>query len=128
MPSEDPFSWVMRVVLAVSGTRGDVQPMIALALALQNAEHLVTLVGPPNFAEEAAHFGVAYRPCGRDFERFLNEHRGEVGGNPFKMVRVLRGTIADDIREQFDTLTYVARGADLLLASGMMFAGSSVAD
>ena len=38
-----------RIVLATSGSRGDVQPMVALALRLREAGHAVKLCAPPNF-------------------------------------------------------------------------------
>ncbi|MEJ2662197.1 MAG: glycosyltransferase [Desulfobacteraceae bacterium] len=37
----------MKIVLATYGSRGDVQPMLALALGLQSQGHTVLLVGPP---------------------------------------------------------------------------------
>ncbi len=118
----------MRVVLAVSGTRGDVQPMLALAVALNRARHAVTLVGPPNFVREAAHFGADYRPFGRDTETLLTDNRREVGDNPIRMIRVLRRIVGEDLRAQFECVKEAAKGADVVLAGGMMFAAASVAD
>ena len=40
----------MKIVLATFGSRGDVQPMIALTLAIQSAGHDVLLAGPPEKA------------------------------------------------------------------------------
>ena len=37
----------MKIVLATFGSRGDVQPMLALSLALQSAGHEVLLAAPP---------------------------------------------------------------------------------
>jgi vancomycin aglycone glucosyltransferase len=118
----------MRVVLAASGTRGDVQPMLALAVALKKRRHAATVVGPPNLANEAAQFGVDYRPFGRDTEKLLADNRRHLGANPLPMLRVLRGIVVEDLSAQFDALKDAAKGADLVLAGGMMFAAASVAD
>src|SRR3954471_7129374 len=103
----------MRVLLAVSGTRGDVQPMLALAVALNKRKHRATIVGPPNFVREAAHFGVEYRPFGRDTEAFLTENRREAGANPLRMLRVLRAVVDEDLRAQFEHVREAAKGADV---------------
>jgi vancomycin aglycone glucosyltransferase len=41
----------MRVLLAAVGTRGDVQPALALALELRKLGHAVRLCISPNFVE-----------------------------------------------------------------------------
>jgi UDP:flavonoid glycosyltransferase YjiC (YdhE family) len=41
----------MKIVLATFGSRGDVQPMLALSLALRSAGHDVLLAAPPEKAE-----------------------------------------------------------------------------
>jgi vancomycin aglycone glucosyltransferase len=118
----------MRFVLGAAGTRGDFQPMLALALALKQRRHTPTLLGPPNFAGEAAHFGVDYRPFGRDTEKFLTESRSDLGANPVRMVRVLRRVIAEDLDAQFVAVRDAAKGADCIVAGGMMFAAASIAE
>ena len=47
----------MKVALMTVGTRGDVQPFVALALGLEARGHRVTLAAPPNarsFVEASA--------------------------------------------------------------------------
>ncbi len=49
----------MKIVLATCGSRGDVQPMIAIALSLKLAGHDVLLLGPPEKARWAKELGFA---------------------------------------------------------------------
>jgi vancomycin aglycone glucosyltransferase len=49
----------MRVLLSVVGTRGDVQPVLALALRVREHGRDVHLCIPPNFIEWAAGLGFA---------------------------------------------------------------------
>jgi len=47
----------MRVLLAPHGTRGDVQPMLALAIHLRSRGHEVAFVAPDNFVEWLTAYG-----------------------------------------------------------------------
>jgi len=56
----------MRIALLTAGTRGDVQPYVALARALVRAGHACTVVAPRAFAPLADEYGVAFHPAGVD--------------------------------------------------------------
>src|SRR5713101_269604 len=57
----------MRIVLAGFGTRGDVQPMVALAQALSDRGHSCSVFVPPNIAEWVTSFGLDTTPVGMDY-------------------------------------------------------------
>lgn len=57
-----PYVVAMRVFLTTAGSRGDVQPYLALALGLQTAGHDVTLSSARRFAPLAEAHGVPYAP------------------------------------------------------------------
>ena len=59
-----------KLVIATYGSRGDVQPLLALALALEKRGHEVLLAGPPEYAEWVESYGCAYRAFGRNFKEF----------------------------------------------------------
>jgi aldehyde:ferredoxin oxidoreductase len=69
----------MKIVLATFGSRGDVQPMLALSLALRSAGHDVLLAAPPEKAEwaellDASHlWGLGVTPL----EDLLKERYGK---------------------------------------------------
>ena len=50
----------MRVLLSTYGTRGDVQPFVALARALKRRGHEVAVCTPTGFREMVERHGVAY--------------------------------------------------------------------
>ncbi|HMI61233.1 MAG TPA: glycosyltransferase [Puia sp.] len=62
----------MRYGIITSGSRGDVQPFIALALALMEKGHDVTIVAPENFREFVEGFGVKYLPVAGNTEHLIN--------------------------------------------------------
>ena len=54
----------MRALLAAVGTRGDVQPALALALELRKLGHAVRLCISPNFVDWAKSLGLSAVPMG----------------------------------------------------------------
>lgn len=113
----------MKVVLAPVGTRGDVQPMIGLGVALQRAGHAVTLCAAENYADWIREHGLTYARGGRDAETLMRE-RGESMGNP---IAVLRGA-RDVIDEPFVLLRDACQGADLLIGTVLLTIGPSIAE
>ena len=65
----------MKIVLATFGSRGDVQPMLALSLGLQRAGHDVLLAGPPEKAAWAESLGCPFHPLGSDLTAFIDGMR-----------------------------------------------------
>src|SRR5262245_38131341 len=66
-PSDRTYSGrrdAMRVLLSTIGTRGDVQPMMALALALQALAQDVHLCVPPDFRQWIEDLGLHMTPIG----------------------------------------------------------------
>ncbi len=71
----------MKLSLLTYGTRGDVQPFVALAVGLQRAGHSVRLAAPRRFAGLAAQHNVPFAALPGDPEelsRALNAARGPV--------------------------------------------------
>jgi sterol 3beta-glucosyltransferase len=80
----------MKITIAAVGSRGDVQPYIALGLGLRRAGHEVALSAPAVFAELIAAYGLEHRPLSVDPRRIL-EHpsiqAASKSGNPLRLMR-----------------------------------------
>lgn len=63
----------MKILLLAVGTRGDVQPFVALGRSLQARGHAVTLAAPPGFEEMARAAGIDYRTLPVDFQVLMQE-------------------------------------------------------
>ena len=110
----------MKVLLAAVGSRGDVQPMLALALGLRARGHAVRFCAPPNFERWIADHGFAFHALGLDVHALLTEigpavHRGAI---------ILRR----DVRDQFRALEGLVGDADAIIGASVHCAGLSFAE
>jgi UDP:flavonoid glycosyltransferase YjiC (YdhE family) len=113
-----------RIVLAPIGSRGDVQPMLALAVGLRERGHLVTLAGPANFEAWVRTHGVPFVPVVPDMEADVRRY-GDRAQRLGHQMRILRTEV---IPNQFAVLPGVCAGADLIVGAGLQAAGASVAE
>jgi vancomycin aglycone glucosyltransferase len=60
----------MRVLLLTIGSRGDAQPVVALASHLRGLGHGVRVCVPPDFREWVESLGIPVTPIGPEVRRF----------------------------------------------------------
>ena len=111
----------MRALLASYGSRGDVQPMVALAVQLQALGADVRLCAPPDeeFTGLTTSRGVSLRPFSRTWRSWERPPTAEERGQ----------RVADFIAAQYDTVREAAAGCDVIVATAMsQFVGPSVAE
>jgi len=70
----------MRAVLAPVGTRGDVQPMLALGVALRRAGHEVSVCVAENHRASVEAVGLPYVRGGDDSQQLMTRTDIEVRG------------------------------------------------
>ena len=109
----------MKFVLAIHGTRGDVEPCAAVGLELLRRGHEVRMAVPPNlvgFVESAGLAAVAYGPDSEEQleDGFLPASCGRSGIRS-TLVREGKELLTQGWAEMSTTLTSLADGADLLL-------------
>ncbi len=67
----------MNIGIFTYGTRGDVQPYVALALGLMQRGHQVRLAAPSDFKEFVEGFGVLFEPLYGQAEAIMNSPEGQ---------------------------------------------------
>ncbi len=67
----------MNIGIFTYGTRGDVQPYIALALGLKDKGHQVTIAAPENFKDFVEDFGIVFHPLYGNAEEMMNSPEGQ---------------------------------------------------
>ncbi|MET8873297.1 glycosyltransferase [Nocardia sp. NPDC004604] len=102
----------MRVLLSTYGSRGDVEPMVALAMRLRALGAQVRVCAPPDFAERLAEVGVPMVPSGPSMR--------EVASGPKKWEPAdLPQRAAELVAAQFDALAAAADGCAVVVATGL---------
>jgi vancomycin aglycone glucosyltransferase len=107
----------MRVLFSTWGSRGDVEPIVALAVQLQAMGAEARVCAPPDFAELLARVGVPMVPLGGSVRALVH---GKKPSSPADAPRVA----AELVAAQFETLGPAAEGCDALVATGLMPAGA----
>ncbi|RZU20138.1 vancomycin aglycone glucosyltransferase [Kribbella rubisoli] len=114
----------MRFVLATWGSRGDVEPLAGLAVALQELGAEATVCAPPDDDFEAllARAGVPMAPLGPSVKSVVAAPKPPSGQAAFELAPRL-------VAARFQTLGAVVQDADAIVATGLMPAGArDVAD
>ena len=113
----------MRITILTYGSRGDVQPFLALAVGLQRAGHQVKLAAPHRFEDFVSGYNLSFIPLAGDPE-VISQRLNDAGANPIGMVRAMSGyifSIADQVaREAFAA----CEDADLIIHSFLFTAGA----
>jgi len=114
----------MRVLLSTIGSRGDVQPMLALARELRDLGHGARLCAPPDFREWVEGFGFEFFPVGPEVRPTA---RPAASGppTPEQVRQMMEGTVAT----QFETIPRAAENCDVIVgANALQIAARSVAE
>jgi len=118
----------MQALLTAVGTRGDVQPALALALELRNLGHTVRLCVSPNFVDWAKRLGFEAIPMGVEM-RMPARGAGAAPALTPEELRRLRETMPDLIADQFETVGKAALGCDVIVgANAHQYAAPSIAE
>lgn len=109
----------MRVLLAPFGSRGDVQPMLALGLALRSRGHSVVVCAPPDHVARAAALGLTAHPVGPSMSEFVERSMASA--------RYAMKALPAMIAEQFMALEPFAAACDVMLGATLTACGPSFA-
>jgi len=117
----------MRVLLSTIGSRGDVQPLVALASQLKTLGQQVRLCVPPDFHDWIDSLGIPVTPIGPELRKMTASSPSATAGppSPERRRQLAEGTVAT----QFETITVAAQGCDLIVAAtALQIAARSVAE
>jgi vancomycin aglycone glucosyltransferase len=104
----------MRVLLSTYGSRGDVEPLVALAVALKTlgAEAVVSAPGDQEFVDLTARAGVELAPAFMPVREWIEsalKSPGEISTYAARM-----------IGRQYEAINAAAEGCDAIVATGLM--------
>lgn len=119
----------MKVLISSIGSRGEVQPIIALALELHALGHESFVCVPPNFKAWVESFGLTCIPVGPDVQKFASRSAEPNAKRRKPSKAQWRKIIGHTVGEQFQVLGAAARDCALLVArGGLQSAARSIAE
>ena len=114
----------MRVILATVGTRGDVQPMLALAQALTRRGHEAIVACPESFGAWVGSHGIEHRALGEDLSALMSEK----GASFERSLAGMKKYFTEQLLAQAPRLLEISRGADAIVGTAMAWSAPSVGE
>jgi vancomycin aglycone glucosyltransferase len=117
----------MRVLLSTIGTRGEVQPLVALAVRLRELGLQARLCAPPDFRAWAEGLGISFVPMGPELRQTAkpDSAMAKAMASPEQRRLMAEAMVAT----QFETLPAAAEGCDVVVAGmALNIAAHSVAE
>src|SRR3954471_20895928 len=117
----------MHVLLSTIGSRGDVQPLVALASRLRALGQEVQLCVPPDFQEWIQGLGMSVTPIGPELRTF--SFSASPGTQAPLTPERLRELAEASVATQFATVRAASEGCDVIVgATALQIAAPSVAE
>ncbi len=118
----------MKIVMTTAGSRGDVQPCVALGLGLKEAGHEVTVASWEPFRELVESRGLAFHPvAGPDPDRLVGA-LVDAGRNPMKYAGAFRKLLGPHVVRGFQDCLAACRKAGAVIYTPLGFAGYMAAE
>lgn len=120
----------MKITFIAYGTRGDVQPALALGKALHANGHTIRILASPNFKDWIESHGFQAAPATVDVQALMQGEGGsdwvEHGTDPVKQLQVMQKLIRENGYALINDAWQAAQGSDVLISSftSFNFAGS----
>jgi len=120
----------MRIVILSFGTRGNVQPYLALALGLQAAGHEVVLAAPKNFSGFVTKAGIQCFPMDTDVLSLVRAETGRllINASLLSRVRLYRRMFPQIVEEMSNECWQAAQSAEAIIYDAPVVAGPHIAE
>jgi len=115
----------VKISIVINGTRGDVQPMLALAIELIKSGHEIVFCAPPENEELVKRYNCPFVPFGPNYKELFKQNAQIKGGataapSPKEMKK--------ETENQISLLPEIMKGSDLVLGVGFVLGVHTAAD
>jgi sterol 3beta-glucosyltransferase len=120
----------MNITILAVGSRGDVQPYVALAQGLQATGHTIKVAAGTNFESFVRGQGVDYAPLRADYYALMDSPEGQAlkSGNPVRVMQHMKTTVFPLMRRLLDDTWAAAQGAGSLIYHPKALSGLHLAE
>jgi sterol 3beta-glucosyltransferase len=112
----------MKITILAYGSRGDIQPMLALAVGLQKAGHLPRLAAPQAFEQLSSQFHVLFSPIPGD-PQVISSRFNDAGRNPVATIRAISDHVFEIAPQVAQAAVSACAGAELIIHGFLFTAG-----
>jgi UDP:flavonoid glycosyltransferase YjiC (YdhE family) len=116
----------MKIACVILGTRGDVQPMVALATGLMAHGHEVIVCAPPENEELATRYHCPFVAFGPGIKKQVKENPQKQKGGVAVKISPAQGK--KFTADQINLLPGIIKGVDLVLGAGIVMGVHTAAD
>ncbi len=116
----------MRVILITNGSRGDVEPYVALGVEFTRAGHDAIVSAPSAFEAGVKDRGLGFAPTRVDVEEFSRELT-EAGASFPRAIQKVRRLMKPLMKKMFEDYVRACKGADVVLYGANSYPGRLVA-
>ena len=115
----------MKIAIVVNGTRGDVQPMLALATGLIKNGHEIICCVPPENEELVKRYNIQFEAFGPNYKELFKQNAQMKGG---ATKAPSSKEMKKETENQIDLLPELLKGSDLMLSVGFVLGVHTAAD
>lgn len=120
----------MKITMLTFGSRGDVEPYLALAVGLQKRGHAVTIVAPDKYRDWIASYQVSFHPLSFDSSELILSRerpaRGTSLAGRWRFHRHRWNALLSGIVSNIDEFYGACEGADLIFEAGFAPGGTDI--
>jgi UDP:flavonoid glycosyltransferase YjiC (YdhE family) len=110
----------MKIAVLAMGSRGDVQPLVALARGLQDAGHRIRFASHPNFEAMVTDAGLAFFLIPINPAEVLESEAGraamEQGGNPLKSIKAFVKMMYPQMMQMSQSCWHACQGVEAIIS------------
>jgi UDP:flavonoid glycosyltransferase YjiC (YdhE family) len=124
----------MHITILAAGSRGDIQPYLALGVGLQAAGHRVRFAAFRNFAPFVSAYGLEFAPVEADFQAIMGGEDGQgmvaSGSNFLQLTRGIGRTVQPILTQIGNDFWRACQGTDAIISglNGVPFFGFEFAE
>ncbi|MFN8579124.1 MAG: glycosyltransferase [Candidatus Sericytochromatia bacterium] len=121
----------MNISIITLGSRGDVQPYLALGLGLKEQGFNVKLLANENFKEFISDFNIDFHPIRGNVHELVNSEAGKdllESGYSIKFIKKFTNIMSEYFDNFFDDMLEGTKGTDFIIFSPLCFVAQQVAE
>ena len=111
----------MNITIATVGSRGDIQPYVALGRGLQAVGHHVQLAADTEFETFIRSQGLGFAPVNADPRQALEEDIRQIGSNPIRLLNWIKRNLKPVAHQYVVDIKQACQGSDGILYSTLAF-------